>query len=340
MYENFIRANPDLKSRVEALISILSPDTQGIALLSMDSNKAYTYGELYNQTLKFCDIEKFPVNRETIGRYCKFLASIGAVDSKEKEKWRLKYYQKTDAGRDFGDPLVAIGTYVVNELLRMNVKYRSLNKILGQAGYRRYRIIKLLAENSESKFTWSEILNELKEFGGETISTDLNKLGEAGIIFYSPRKNAKDWARYELKNKFNDEEEIISKAKELKPFVKEEYLQSVINHIKQHPDDIFEHNKLSSILKIRSFYVRECLSILSELGYLSEFKVKGGHSTVKANKITEMLFRELFEPIERIAYKLDPNDSEFRKRLEDYQAYPDKWKNAIKNQLEIYSREI
>ena len=340
MYENFIRANPDLKSRVEALISILSPDTQGIALLSMDSNKAYTYGELYNQTLKFCDIKKFPVSRETIGRYCKFLASIGAVDSKEKEKWRLKYYQKTDAGRDFGDPLVAIGTYVVNELLRMNVKYRSLNKILGQAGYRRYRIIKLLAENSESTFTWSEILNELKEFGGETISTDLNKLGEAGIIFYFPREKAKVWARYELKNKFNDEEEIISKAKELKPFVKEEYLQLVINHIKQHPDDIFEDNKLSSILEINSFYVRESLLILSELGYLSEFKVNRGQSTVKANKITEMLFKELFEPIERVADRLDPNYSEFRKRLEDYQAYPDKWKNAIKNQLEIYSREI
>ncbi|MFZ8830378.1 MAG: hypothetical protein ACO2OO_02940 [Candidatus Aenigmatarchaeota archaeon] len=370
MYEKFIEANPTPQSRIDAFTNgILSPDPKGLALLATDPEKAYTKKELYDQFLNFYGLDKLPITKDAVWAYFKgdlsnslrgsSLEAIGTVVKLRIKKITVNYvtaYQKTDAGRDFGDPIVAIGTYVVNKLSEMNAGYCSLWRILGAAqvpkeiehrrGFRVYQIIKFLAENQESKFTQAEICDELG-IGYVSASYILKHLGKAGVIYYfsSHRevegRRQKGWAQYRLAGELDDTEEIVKKARKLKPwFSNVGDLRRVVRYIRKKPNDIFERNKLSEKLKIRPKIISHCLSILSELGYLSyELKGREIQSVAKANDITRILWEELFEPIERVAYSLNPNDSELRERLEYYQYHKEEWKKAVKIQLEIYDRE-
>jgi transcription initiation factor IIE alpha subunit len=356
MYKEFLEANPDVKSRIEALTSgLLTPDLKGLALRTMNPEEVYTKKELYEQILDFYGLDELPITVEGVWQYYYkgprhpgSLESIGAVVRLEVKEKGGKYviaYQKTDAGRDFGDPLVDIGTYVVNKV------EQPLWIILGFAGssgeYRRgyivHEIIKLLAKNPEDEFTATEITNELK-LNDATISQALNHLGKYGLIDYnSPARDIKGernkgWAVHELiKNKKLDEEDkIIQEAKKLRPYFSSRvgYLKKVIKYINSHPHETFEYNKLSKELGIPLADANACLSILSYLGYLRfEFKGSKVCSRAKANENTKILWEELFKKIERVAYSLDPYDSEFRERFEYYKTHLKEWKDAIKRQI-------
>jgi hypothetical protein len=355
MYEEFLKANPDVKSRIEALTSgLLTPDLKGLALRAMNPTQAYTVKELYEQILDFYGLDELPITVEGVWQYYYrgphhpgSLESIGAVVRLEVKKKGGKYviaYQKTDAGRDFGDALVDIGTYVVNKV------EQPLWIILGFAGssgeYRRgyivHEIIKLLAENPKDKFTTTQIVKELK-LGYSCISSALNHLGNYKLIDYiSPFREIKGernkgWAEYKLIKELDEEEKIIQEAKNLKPYFSDVgYLRKVIKYINSHPHETFELNKLSKELGISPTNASKCISILFHLGYLdSELKGKV-RSIAKANKNTIILWEELFEKIERVAYSLNPNDSEFMEIFEYYQAHPKEWKDAVKRQIEMY----
>ena len=367
MYEEFLKANQDPQSIIQALTSgILTPDPKGLILLAMNPKEAYTRKELYERVLDFYGLGliEFPLTAGAAWGYLNgskgvkgSLESIGAVVRlriKESGGNYVTAYQKTDAGRDFGDPTVAIGTYVVNELSRMKAKYCSLWRILGACHskyeYRRgfvvSRIIKLLAENPESKFTLTEISNELK-LDQTTASHALNSLAKAGVIgYFSPHidvegKRNKGWAKYILAKELDEDDKIIEEAKDLRPkFTSSGCLRKTIDYIRRHPNEAFEHNKLSKELGIDPSSTSQCLSILSELGYLeSQLKGEKTKSVVRANECTKVLWEELFGPIERVAYSLNPYDSKFRERLEYYQNHEEEWKNAVKRQLEIYNEE-
>jgi len=235
MYEEFKKANPDFQSRIEAFTSgILSPDSKGITLVSMDPSRAYTYRELYKSVCAFSGFDpglsEFPLTHRSIWGYCdgtpsrrlrSSLDSIGAVVKLKAKRRSTSYrsllataYQKTDAGRDFGDPIVAMGTYTVNEITKRKPKYSSLWRLLGsapkspetryRAGFTRYKIIKFLSENPTEEFRREDIILALSQLDDTAISNALNSLGEAGAIdFYSPYRDVRGekvcgWAEYIL----------------------------------------------------------------------------------------------------------------------------------------------
>jgi transcription initiation factor IIE alpha subunit len=99
----------------------------------------------------------------------------------------------------------------------MNARYCSLWRILGAAyitrevrrGFEVYKIVKFLAENPESKFTETEICEELK-MDKVSASRILNSLGKAGVIdYFSPCREVEGkwqrrWAKYKLVKELDD----------------------------------------------------------------------------------------------------------------------------------------
>lgn len=368
MYEKFRKANPSFQSRIEAFTSgILSPDIKGLTLQSMNPLKTYTRSELYDQVCAFCgfdsDLRTFPLTPDSIWsyyngrpRYRGCLDSIGVVvklnvgvkDTPHGIVYATAYH-KTDAGEDFGNPLVARGTYVVNELAKRRIKNSSLWKLLGafnkntvaryRSGYTRYKIIKFLSEHPKEEFRKTDLVQALPELDDIVISDTLNSLGEAGVIdYYSSRGSG--WSEYTLVKKLN-EEEIVSNAMKIMPqFRNIGYLRSVIGYVNKNSNEVFKYDKLSEKLGIRKNQVSACLSIMHSTGYLSA-KLKGKEimSIAKANEITQIVEEELIEPIERISYNLNPNISGFRNRFDYYLEHKEEWKEARKTHVKVYDEE-
>jgi len=376
-YKLFKKANPDFQSRIEAFTSgILTPDPKGITLWSMDPLRAYTQLELYLSVCSFsgCEPEtrEFPLMRRSVWQYCNgkgrggSLEKIGAVVKLKVKRRGNKYvtgYQKTDAGEDFGDAIVARGTYLVNRFSERRNKPNlySLWKILGgpskservghRRGYAVYKIIKLLYENEGEKLTCSEIAKEAK-IATITCSHVLNDLGNVGVIDYkSPYrdiegKRAKGWARYKVRNPSEflrrDAEKLYQEIRKTRPwFDAKSNLMIIIDFIRQDPYREYEYNEIAKATGICPEKVSNCLSSLRELDYLeAEFiggKVK---SIAKANEHTRDLWEILFEPIEKISYNLDPSAySGFYDILDYYEENEEKRVEAIKKQLEVYDKE-
>jgi Fe2+ or Zn2+ uptake regulation protein len=210
MYEEFTKANPNPQSRINTFLATISPDTRGLTARPWEDGKAYTFEEIDALLRNFYELEKFPVGKTTILSYCEYLASKGIVKKLEVEKGEIAF-QKTDAGIDLIDPLIDIGTYIVSKLLKMGAPYCSLWKILGGAskplksscggGFAKYKVLGLLAENRESKFSCIEIYEILREreevsIPYALISHALFSLCEVGVVdcFYLPvsrRRNQK-----------------------------------------------------------------------------------------------------------------------------------------------------
>ena len=377
-YKLFREKNPDFKSRVEAILNgILSPDPKGIALQAMDPREIYTVTELYENVLEFCDVseEEFPLSVDGVWGYFYghssrrregSLKEIGAVVELKVKPKRTRYaktyataYQKTDAGKDFGDPAVALGTYLVNEFEKKKnkVKYGSLQRILGsphkskdaraRRGYGVYKIVELLAKNSDSEFRWKDIAKELKEELDEsTVSSILNSLGEAGVVDYkSPHREikgewTKGWAVYKAKGKI-DYEKVSEEIKKKYPrYGHLGCLKKIVEYINENPDKELEHNKISEKLDIHPLSALKIISQLKKLGYLtSEFVGGKVQSKARANEFTLKLWEELLEPIGKAVGKLDPYVEEFREKLEFYEEKPEIWKDHIRNQLKAYEME-
>jgi len=380
MYEEFKKANSTFQSRIEAFLSgILAPDLKGLTLQSMEPEVAYTKRELYERVCEFCEFQPrdFPVTSNTVWKYCYghphkrikgSLHSIGTVvELKIKRKvtpYKEVYavaYQKTDAGEDFGDPLVALGTYTVNRIRKEGAKYASLQRLLGsptkspnapcRAGYTTFMIVRFLANNSDEEFRKEDILAELPELNRGTISSTLIRLGNAGIIKYTTPvreiegKKPRGFVNYTLVKELDDKEKIISEVKKLKPsFEFSGTLSAIIDYINSHRDVVIEYRDISGKIKKNPKNVNHCLSLLDKLGYLSA-EWRGGKnserilSRVKANEITKILWEELFEPIERISYSLNPNVSGLRDKLDYYLDHKEEWKKQLKNQITIYEEE-
>jgi len=373
-YAEFIKANPDAKSRIEALTSgVNTPDPKAITLLSMEPYKPYTWFELYERVLDFCGMEKnnFPLTSHATWIYCHgsrgykgSLEEIGAVvELKVKRKvtpYKEVYaiaYQKTDAGEDFGDPAACLGIRLVNKLIKLKQKpkYYSLFKILGtpnkkgEAKYRRgyvvYEIVKLLVENKNEELRRIDIIEELPELNKKVISNCLNSLGEAGVIDYkSPYrdikgKRAKGWAKYRLKKKI-DYEEVLDRIKKFNlKFDSPIALKKIVAYINSNPTEEFEYNELASKLNIKCNYTSEGLSLLERLDYL-ECEFKGGEklSIAKANEATHILWNDFLEPIGKAAISLNPYIEEFMLAKELYEDEV-KLREDIRNVLWIYDRE-
>jgi DNA-binding transcriptional ArsR family regulator len=371
MYKEFRRANRDFKSIVDALTTVLRPDIKGLALEGIDPGECYSSQELYDQTVSFCGfnplLEKFPVTLAGVWVYFYgfptkklkgSLASIGMVVESEEERQRPRrgtvlatVYQKTDAGTDIADPLVARGTHLVNMISKKNPKFSSMLRLWGApqktpiaehgAGYRRFRLIELLSENPKDKFRREDILKELPEFDEKVISVTLRNLGDAGFIdYFSPSRGYDEIWNYALVGAI-DEEEAVAKIRKLEPdFSIIGHFRSAVRYMNESRRKIFNCHKLSAATGIPVNEASSILSILNRSKYL-ESGLGGGRasSLSKSNEITMMIKEELIYPIRRLSNNLNPNFSGFRDALEYYLGHKNKWKEDKRRQVLIYDRE-
>lgn len=133
----------------------------------------------------------------------------------------------------------------------------------------------------------------------------------------------------------------MSGGKEKKPYLRKRCISRVIEMIIQNPDELYEYNEVAKKLGISSNHVSNCLSVLSELGYMeSEFSGRKIESIAKANEHTRDLWEDLLDPIGKVSINCDPYAySGFYDVLYMYMSNEDERRKAIQNQLLIYDME-
>lgn len=353
-------------NRVKDLLSILSPDPKPSLSLAIEPGKSYTKTQLVKQYLKFYRLEKLPLEVNSLWNYCCEHHSKGKKGSLEaigvtkiKNRGGISVIQKTELGRDLGDPIAARGIWVVNKLYEIGAKYCTMWKILGAISkqithefrrwYVMFEVIRFLAENHEVKITITDLSRILKL--SDVAPRTIRELGEMGLINYHSvskereGKTPRGWSRYRLikdVKKLYDEEEIIKMVKDKKPdFCFKKTLKKVIKYIRENPEETFEHRQLSEKLGINRVSVSNSLSILSRIGLLKkqgDFEAKKAMTIVSANEYTKILWEELFRPIEKVAKSLK-TDSEILEKLNYYQSNPEKLREDVKRQLKLYINE-
>ncbi len=331
MYEEFLERNPTFESRVDAFTSgILTPDTKALVLWAMD-DRPYTSRRLYAAAERFSGRD-FPITQTPVWKYCTgnehsegSLYSIGTVVKErvvDTSSGPTIAYIKTDAGRDFGEPLAALACMLVNELAG-KVHYASMRRLLGHAskpptaihrhGYAVYKIIKLLAENPDTDFRCADI-TEQTELGDKAISDALNSLGEAGFIhYYSPHREIcgvwqSGWSSAVV-SKFildADFEVIFKGAREERGFNSRSYLQAAIDYCEQHVGKEVKHTDIAKACGMHITSASKCMSILRDAGYLKG-ELKGGEkqSSAKCNEHTSTIWNGLLKDVERLARDIE-----------------------------------
>ncbi|MBI2583567.1 MAG: helix-turn-helix transcriptional regulator, partial [Candidatus Aenigmarchaeota archaeon] len=268
MYEEFLERNPTFEARVDAFTSgILSPDAKALTLWAMEHGKPYTRSALYQAVLQFAG-RGLPVTEPSVWQYCNgvparnrrdwydgALCSIGAV---VKDKIVVEggdaqaAYLKTDAGADFGEPLAALATALVNRMdsAKKKPRFISMQRIISMPntrgkhshGYAVYRIIKLLAENQGKELGCADI-TEQTGLNETVVSYTLTDLGKAGMIeYYSPKRDvggssARGWSvvRIDESIRGKDPENAYRDARALrKGFYSKGYFLRVFEYCQSH----------------------------------------------------------------------------------------------------------
>jgi hypothetical protein len=374
-YKDFIEKYPDVKSRIEAFTSLLSPDTKGMTLWSMLPNQEYMIGGIYRRLKEFCRLKKFPVNDGAVWQYLNGTPAEnyeGSLTGFVEQKL-ITYpfqeevtYKKTQAGIDFGDAIVAKGTWFVNELMRLaedlplekRPMFYSLNRIIGFTAkspkaslgraYAVHLVCKYLLEHTV-EHSVEDLVEELY-LDRNVVGYTLNSLGHARIIdYFSPHrdiqgKTAKGYAKKVVnpeKIAQLNSEYVYREIREKKPsFHEKGILQKVITFIKDNPSYEFEYNSMSKTLEIHPARVLYILSILTRLGYLNGNFTGRTISKASANRFTELLCTTLLYPIETIAESLDLKTApDLYDRLEFYRIHPDTAVTHRQRQLELYDLE-
>jgi hypothetical protein len=370
-YSDFLERNPTFQERIEAFTSgILTPDPKVITLWSMEPGSFYTQGELYSRVKEFAG-GGFPICRPAVWSYCNghpgqvegSLYTVGAVVKDEIEIIETGEgplvtvtYAKTPAGEDFGDAIAARALRVSRKL---SSRYRSMARIFGgtnkskkaklRKGFAVYKVVKLLAQNPRKEYRALDIEVETK-LPTKALSDTLNSLGDAGIIDYeSPYrdkagKRATGWAEYRLIDKSlldKGLQELYSELRETNPgFAVKVYLKTVLKYIKDNPEEIYSA-ALCRRLRIRKDFVSVMLSILKNKGYLdSVFQGKRILSKTRGNHTTILLWKDLLEPIEAAADRLEPDDFQgFYEPLEFYNTRTYTRTEHIRRMLAKYDME-
>ena len=363
-YREFREKNPTFELKVDALSSqLLTPDPKGHVIGSMESGKAYGRNGFYTGVKEYDGLDRFPVqayavwvyldghhNRQSEGH----LHLSGLVSRVEDS-----VYQLTDAGKDLAKPIVARGTWFVNELLRLSnkfpeakkPKFYSLARILGaghkspeaarRRGYGIYQVVRYLIENpgihSKRKLAEKLKIQELRDI--------LNSLGYSRMIDYkAPQRDrdgrrVSDWREYTVVNpkQFSRLEIEAMQA----PARAQIALKKIVDFIKSELPNKTRTRYTANILSERlEIYgpglVSKILSFLERLGCLESEP----WSEASANRVTELFWNTLLEPIGAIAEHMDPNSvSTLNDQQEIYQANPVLGLEHRQRQLEVYAHE-
>lgn len=377
-YRKFREKNPTFQSRVEALTSgLITPDTKGIALWSLEPGEAYTLNGITENVCNFTGIDRkeFPFNKDTLWYYFDcfretpgILYNIGTVARcKVKCKSRGEYnrvtaYKKTDAAIDIFDPLVARYCNLVNRWMKRpegkRPKFFSAYKIIGgpngpkgkmKRGWGDLLVVKLLAENPDEEFARKDII-EKTGLDDSVVFYTLNSLERAGMIEYESLFREKEGKKqgggikYWIKNpeglKDLCPEEVFKKTeRKLSRSRYRSYLSKTIDYINKNPGKEYGRDKTSGELGVDGSYISCCLGLLNDLGYL-ESRFRDRFSVARANENTVELWYELLEPIEAVSRTADPGSYPgFRDMLDNYSDKGEKLEKDVRNWLWVYQKE-
>ncbi|HLC59409.1 MAG TPA: hypothetical protein VJH34_02705 [archaeon] len=380
-YDSFTSKYADHKSRIEALLLLSSPDPKSVSLWSLEPGKLYTEDEIFNNTLSFSGMsyKDFPLTEA--GLLCYYhghrsnnvkgsLESLGAI-SKGKLSLenltkldRYPVYNKTGLGADFGDPIAASSTWLVNELENRNKEFnKSTYRIVGSEKITMnrkskranllYETLELLANNPEARFSPREIHHEIKKDNAGELSSDsirknlseiLDKLGRNKMIEYvSPLrelngKRQSGWSRYRSCDKIDIDDAFAKVSQKYSSFNKEA-LKRTINFANKNIGEYFSWQDLSKYTGgIDRPTTNRGIEYLYGTGYLEHEFGKKSWAYAKANEMTSLMWEEFLEPIGRAAENMNKNITGFQDKLEIYKDNNKRIK-AVRNRLEIYASE-
>ncbi len=264
------------------------------------------------------------------------LVDLGAVVKKvEPDPFRV-FYQRS-LGSELALPLVQQAVMFVprareyaerQKLLgKESPKFDSMWRIIGSVQSRTelrrplsvFDIIEFLVHNS-GQHREKDILDQTKISQGRLTDT-LSSLSDCGIIGYiSPQtdkegQKGKGWVVYTLVNSQD--------AADLTPdntyqairniessFFRRSSLAKIIDHIKEYPDDEYEHRALAKKLNIRLDHASNILSLLAGVDILTrpDPGLKGGEvqTSAEANSLTHLFYELVCAPAKETADTLSP----------------------------------
>src|SRR3989344_85100 len=372
-YSSFVSLHPDYGYRVGALLSLASPDPKPISLWALTPGELYDEDEIFNNTLSFSGMsyKDFPLTGLGLAGYYHghtsrkipgTLESIGAIDRGDFKSpgtfkmERYKFYKKTGLGEDFGDPIAAASTWFVNELIEKNLEgHKSTQQIIGMKkvgmdtkynyAYATYKVIELLAKNTENGFSLMDIHDEIGDIitiAG--LSTRVNKLSGSKMLDYkSDRRDVngkitKGYSRYTANEKI-DYDEAVEKAKiQFNSFYHYKILERAINFAKKNIGEYFSIHDLSRGTCMKVSSIRKGLDYLIKMDYLQHEFGKKSWTYAKANDSTVILWEGFLEPIGRAARNMNPKITGLQEKLD---IYNDKKKRIhdIRNRMAVYETE-
>jgi DNA-binding MarR family transcriptional regulator len=378
-YPDFRARNPTPDDVLCASLGAISPDPKGPTLGALGREPS-SAPQLYRQLIDLCG-GYLPVKPSCIDEYLnangtanESLVTMGFAAKTLKVTGNLRYplvrvYQATDAGRDFGPPLAALGTMLVNELLESSPRprYCSLRRILGEYPtnsentHRMVRDVALVTETlAKEPGTEFRLIDIATKTGlDRSVAKDIViRLGTAGIIDYKslrtdPAGNRRDThVVYSVKdtNEFArlDPEQVYERYV-ARTVARAHYIDrhrgdllKVIDHIKtQIKTGLTEHDchSIAEATKIHESRTGTYLKALRNLGYLSsDFTGAEIKSIATANPHTVRLWNELIQPVEIFSRDLRPPQS-FYRALEIYERDPGLGMLHRQNQMRAYISE-
>lgn len=369
-YEAFLTANPDFQSKIEAFVSILTPDPKMKVLFYMEPGKAYAQKGIADIAgASYKADSTFPVTADSLWVYFKGNTGYKSVferagvaeraDIKIRETsdgpvW-AKAFRITDFGQDIGKKIDLLGMRFVNRLPEEGKEsHLSMMSLLGSTsapsgstfrhGYLVYKIFEFLANNEDKKFTEKQITEAVGAPNRTVVSTTIQKLAEAGFLSYDSIGKDKKGKRVRgeisyMTDKSIDAEKALQEVKKKRPWFRQPtLLKEVVGYFNENPGKEINNLKLVEELGIERDYANKVLGVLAATGYLKSRFRNRERSIVTANDYTLLAWKELLKPLGDLAKDKELNTSGIEKTIELFVNSPN-FESKVRFVMNVFAKE-
>lgn len=368
-YSEFAETYPSFKERLDAFVTMVTPDPRPITLLAMQPGAAYTKQQLFHEVEALADTS-INLDPSVYWTYCNgggttegALHKVKAVVQVSPGRgYKTPFYSKTHIGSDFGDPLAARTLLAYGN---MDLDKKSIMRTFGGWVHNGatsesrsliiYNLIETLAHDPTRTYREAD-LERLTNISFDALSIVLNELGRAGVIKYHSPKRDKEGASTNsfVKYSIRQGKKILETSADTTydeirkhdASIKWRTLtEGIVKYIKDHPTESVTSRELSDKLSrtkkpISQPNIGRILSVLHELGYLDRELAHFEQSRAQANSNTLVLWQELLEPMGIVAHTLDPRSVPgLNIALDMYRKYPADLVSRIQDQLDAYDLE-
>ncbi len=342
-YAEFNKSFPRAEDRLKAFLRFVSSNLRLSVLLSLNPNYTYDKRGVYENVLRLTGYneETFPASKSGV-RYSVFrqitkngreiMSPVEQLHFVEFIKNPMKggnsvRVKKTSMGMDFGDKLAAL-TFNAEYLLHKNAPNLpwQMSDILGSASayansgeqtnglMLNYQIIKLLAENPQTRFSQTGIRKALKsENKSSAVSSSLRHLDEIGAIaYYSKEKDENTRSATRRSDRIINLADALKAVRRSAPyFSREGALEKIVGYFNRHVGEDIQVNAISKYTGIDVRQVRVALSALKRAGQIE----MNGISAAQSNERTLLIWNEFLEPITEVANGMSHNNPKFSEAL-------------------------